>query len=135
MSSQRFKLEPRRKHLAIEPFRDHQGEAFSDKHRACVVRKACSKKSITRSDFWASTKLTRMRLKRATGDLKRGGAEERSTRSSGDKIGPSIRSSVRRRHGVRLRSAEKLVESSQMRAAACDNACRHLAAGVELVFI
>ena len=38
------------------------------------------------------------------------------------------------KRGVWWRSAEKLVESSQMRAAACDNAANHAAARVELVF-
>ena len=35
--------------------------------------------------------MSRLRPKRATGSLKRGGAEERRTRSSGDEIGVSIR--------------------------------------------
>ena len=56
-----------------------------------MVRNAYSKESITRSDFWASASDVTLEAKRATGNLKRGGAEERRTRSSGDEIGASTR--------------------------------------------
>ena len=40
--------------LSLNHFKITKVEAVSDKHRACVVRNAYSKESITRSVFWVS---------------------------------------------------------------------------------
>ena len=63
--------------------------------------------------------MSRLRPKRTTGRLKRGGAEERRTRSSGDEIGVQNTDQLdAERCGY---VGEKVVAPSQMRAAACDN--------------
>ena len=95
-------------------------EAVSDKHRACVVRNAYSKESITRSDFCASAMMSGLRPKKSTRRLKRGGAEERRTRSSADEIGVSIRVQFDAEWST-VEVCRDLVEPKEMRAAACDN--------------
>ena len=97
------------------------------------LRNACSKESITCCNLLASAMMSRLRPKRATGSLKRGGAEERRTRSSGDEIGVSIRVQFDAEWST-VEVCRDFVVSKEMRAAVCDNGSRHLAAGVELVF-